>query len=62
MNDLDLNLLKNFADITLKFLTEDMEYGLSGMWQNLDNANKLKERLIKLAPLVETIINHPLKS
>lgn len=62
MNDLDLNLLKNFADITLKFLSEDMEYGLSGMWQNLDNANKLKERLIILAPLVETIINHPLKS
>lgn len=59
MNDLDLKTLKMFADITLKFLTEDMEYSLSGMWQNLDNANKLKQRLIALAPLIDTIINHP---
>lgn len=59
MNHLDLNILKHFADITLKFLSEDMEYGLNGMWQNLDNANKLKERLIKLAPTINTIINHP---
>ena len=58
MNDLDLKTLKMFADITLKFLSEDMEYGLSGMWQNLDNTNKLKERLIALAPLIETLINH----
>lgn len=60
MNDIDLNTLKMFASITLQYLAEDNEYDVSQLWQHLENARKLKERLNKLYPLIDTIINHPL--
>lgn len=60
MNDLDLNTLKMFASITLQYLAEDNEYDVTQLWQHLENARKLKERLNKLYPLIDTIINHPL--
>lgn len=60
MNDIDLNTLKMFASITLQYLAEDNEYDVTQLWQHLENARKLKERLNKLYPLIDTIINHPL--
>lgn len=60
MNDIDLNTLKMFASITLQYLAEDNEYDVTLLWQHLENARKLKERLNKLYPLIDTIINHPL--
>lgn len=60
MNDIDLNTLKMFASITLQYLAEDNEYDVTQLWQHLENARKLRERLNKLYPLIDTIINHPL--
>ena len=60
MNDIDLNTLKMFASITLQYLAEDNEYDVTQLWQHLENARKLKERLNKLYPLIDTLINHPL--
>jgi len=60
MNDIDLNTLKMFASITLQYLAEENEYDITQLWQHLENARKLKERLNKLYPLIDTIINHPL--
>ena len=57
MNNYDLNTLRLFADLTLQYLTEGLEYEQSGLWQNLDNERKLRERLIKLSPIIEFIIN-----
>lgn len=61
MNNYDLNTLKLFADLTLQYLTEGIKYEQSGLWQNLDNECKLRERLIKLSPVIDSIINTPEK-
>ena len=58
MNDLDINYLIQFADLSLKYFAEDAEYGLDGMWQNLDNMRQYKERINGLVPIITAIIEH----
>lgn len=57
MNDLDLNILKNFTVLTLKYLAEDAEYSVTGLWQNLENARKIRRRLDEMIPLINSIID-----
>lgn len=58
MNDIDLNTLRLFAEITLQYLTEDNEFGITQLWQHGENARKLQERMNKLAPIVDAILHH----
>ena len=58
MNNLDTNYLIHFADLSLKYFAEDAEYGLDGMWQNLENMRQYKARINKLIPIVAAIVDH----
>ena len=58
MHDTDFNTLKMFADLCLKYFGEDAEYGITGLWQNLENARQYKARIDKLIPLIDTIVYH----
>lgn len=57
MHDTDFNTLKIFADLCLKYFGENAEYGITGLWQNLENARRYKARIEKLIPLIDTIVN-----
>ena len=59
MNEQDLNLLKQFAAITLKYLDAYNEYECTALWQHLDNERKLFKRLMALYPIVDGIVNVP---
>lgn len=56
MNALDKNVLLNFAEMTLQYLTEAQEYSVTGLWSAKNMANKLYDKLLKYAPLVSGII------
>ena len=56
MNDQDINYLKQFADLCLKYFAEDDEYGLDGWTTHLENARKLRQRIDKLSPVIEGIL------
>lgn len=59
MNPQDIDYLKNFAQLCLDYFAEDAEYDVTAMWQNLENARKLKERIKPLIPIIDTIIHLP---
>lgn len=56
MNDIDLNTLKSFADLCVRYFAEDAEYGNTGMWGCLENALQLRKRIDKLIPLINGIL------
>ena len=58
MNDLDINYLIQFADLSLKYFSADYEYGLEGMWESLELMRKYKARIEKLVPFVSPIVEH----
>ena len=58
MNNIDLNTLKLFADLTLKYIDAYQEYECTQLWENLDREKKIMQRLIKLYPIIDTIVNH----
>lgn len=62
MNNQDLETLKQFAALTLDYLAASQEYEVTQLWEHLDRECKLRHRLMKLYPLIDTIINHPLTS
>lgn len=57
MNDLDLNTLKLFAEITLQWLCEDHEFDVTQLWQHGENARKLEKRMYDLYPVIDAILH-----
>ena len=58
MNEQDINTLIQFANLCLKYLAEDHEYGVTGLWQNLENSRQYLERIKILIPYIDAIISH----
>lgn len=58
MNPQDLDTLKKFASLTLQFLAEYEKYSVTADYKCLENEIKLHKRLIKMYPLIESILNN----
>ena len=58
MNEHDLNLLKQFAQMTLDYLAEGKEYEVTALWQHLENERQLRKRLNALYPVIDIMLNH----
>lgn len=56
MNEQDLNTLKQFAKMALDYLGEDELYDTTQLWQHLENCVKLKRKMRRIVPAVQTII------
>lgn len=56
MNDQDINYLKQFAQLCLDYFAEDDEYGFDGWTTHLDNALQLRQRIVKLVPIIQGIL------
>ena len=61
MNEHDLNLLKQFALMTLDYLAEGNEYEVTALWQHLENERQLRKRLNTLYPVIDTILHYETK-
>ena len=57
MNYIDENTLKEFANLALQYLAEQDEYDSTQLWQHLENARKLHDRLNALVPFVQGIVS-----
>lgn len=58
MNYIDENTILEFANLTLQYLAEQDEYDSTQLWQHLENAKKLHDRLNALVPIVQGILDH----
>lgn len=58
MNYIDENTILEFANLTLQYLAEQDEYDSTQLWQHLENAKKLHDRLNALVPFVQGILDH----
>lgn len=56
MNDQDINYLIQFTQLCLDYFAEDAEYGFDGWTTHLDNALKLRRRIVKLVPIIQGIL------
>lgn len=58
MNYIDENTILEFVNLTLQYLAEQDEYDSTQLWQHLENAKKLHDRLNALVPIVQGILDH----
>lgn len=58
MNVQDLDTLKMFASLTLQYLAAFEETSATGDYDCLENEVKLRKRLTRMYPLIESILNH----
>ena len=58
MNYIDENTILEFVNLTLLYLAEQDEYDSTQLWQHLENAKKLHDRLNALVPIVQGILDH----
>ena len=57
MTQIEIQNLKEFAQITLNYLEYDNEFAITTLWEHLQKAVELKNRLNKLSPEIEKILN-----
>ena len=57
MTQIEIQTLKEFAQITLNYLENDNEYEASLLWEHLHEAVLLKKRLNELYPEIERLLN-----
>ena len=57
MSQIEIKTLKEFAQITLNYLVYDNEFAVTQLWEHLQKAVKLKNRLMELSPEIEKILN-----
>ena len=60
MNHQDINILKQFADLCLKYFAYDAEYDVSGSYECIEKMTAMSERICRIIPVVDAIVNRPL--
>ena len=56
MTQIEIQTLKEFAQITLNYLNYDNEYAATTLWEHLQKAVALKNQLNELYPEIERIL------
>lgn len=57
MTQIEIQTLKEFAQITLNYIEYDNEFAVTMLWEHLQKAVQLKNRIKELYPEIERILN-----